>query len=151
MATIKRALTRVVNGHSRSSSKSSSISDDHSLPTSRISNGSSEKDPKEHKEHKRFSWMEPLTAAQKQQAEEAKNKELRPHKSLSDSRKQSFTELKEERRMEREAKDLEDARIRKERMKKAHDEVRIVSRPIGSRPAKRAYRTPCATTGAMFP
>ena len=60
------------------------------------------------------------TAAQKQQ--EATNGLKRPS-SVVDDRRLSFTEQKEERREEREVKDEEETRLRKERMKKAHEEV----------------------------
>lgn len=116
MASLKKAIAKVVS-HTRSSSKSSSrtaVNGDAHPPA----NGHAEKALK----HATFEDTNASgkTAAQKQQ--EATNGLKRPS-SVVDDRRLSFTEQKEERREEREVKDEEETRLRKERMKKAHEEV----------------------------
>lgn len=66
------------------------------------------------------------TAAIKQQSKDAVNGLQRP--STNGERRLSFTEHKEDRKAEREAKDGEEAKARKERMLKAHEDVSVRTR-----------------------
>lgn len=89
------------------------------------------------------------TAAVKQQSKEAVNGLLRP--STNSERRLSFTEQKEDRKAEREAKDDEEAKARKERMLKAHEEVSVrtgLHSPCGL--LMLGYRTRYETTGETF-
>lgn len=123
MSALKKAFTKVVS-HTRSSSKSSSV---RSVP-----NGTANGDAQSigHMEKARRTTFDETnangrTAAEKQQAQETNGRELKRPDSLADSRQLSFTELKQERRAEREVRDEAEYKERKERMKKAHDEVRV--------------------------
>ena len=116
MASLRKALSKVVS-HSRSSSKSSSriTSNGDAHP---VANGHADKA----KQSTKDDVSSGSSAAQTQQKPEGHD--LKRPDSLAIGKKMSFTELKEERRVDREAHDEEETRARKERMKKAHDEVR---------------------------
>ncbi|TBU26483.1 aspartyl-tRNA synthetase, cytoplasmic [Dichomitus squalens] len=120
MSTIKRVLSRVVSTHTRSLSKgsgkdspSSSTNGEPKSPIKYFTNG-----------HAKNLSEEPVqadTAPETHQAQENGSPVPRPT-STSRSRSLSFTELKEDRKAEREVKDEEERRRRKEQMQKAHDE-----------------------------
>ncbi|KAI0766828.1 aspartyl-tRNA synthetase cytoplasmic [Trametes elegans] len=117
MSSLKKTLSKIVS-HTRSPSKSSSLNakngDAHPLL-----NGKAEKAAPPHIKVDDTNANGETAAMQQQSHDEAK--ELRRPSSASE-RRLSFTEQKEERRADREAKDDEDTRLRKERLKKAHDE-----------------------------
>ena len=117
MSSIKRAITRVVSIHSRGSSKSSSTNSD----TPPFSNGHAEKVVK----YASFDDTNApgMTAAQKQQADDTQGRDSQRPNSVGHARKMSFTEQKEERRMEREMKEEQEARQRRQRLLEAHDQV----------------------------
>lgn len=126
MASIKKAISKVVS-HTRSSSKSSTVRASTEGDSRGVANGSAKKGEK----HATFddTSANGKTAAQKHQKAESK---LHRPNSISDDCSLSFTEQKEDRRAERELKEEEEARARKERMRKAHEEVRsfrLVSEP----------------------
>lgn len=120
MASLKKALSKVVS-HTRSLSKSSSrdLTNGNGHP---LMNGHADQSA-EPKVQVDDTNAKGETAAMKQQSRDAVKEPDRP--SSTSSRRLSFTEQKDERKAEREAKDEEEARLRKERMKKAHDEVRV--------------------------
>ncbi|KAI0633761.1 aspartyl-tRNA synthetase cytoplasmic [Trametes polyzona] len=117
MASLKKALSKVVS-HTRSASKSSSR-DSVNGKAHPLLNGKADKTTSPHVEVDDTN-AKGETAATEQQSKDAIKGIQRPS-SISD-RRLSFTEQKEERKAEREAKDDEDYHLRKERMRKAHDE-----------------------------
>ena len=151
MSSIKKAISKVVHNHSRTHSKSSSTSSANGdlLPFPTVSsdgpvvnghvNGSAHgptgADGHHHVKHVVADQTGggTLTAAQRQQ-EEANGTAVpvpvpipRPNSINVDSRNLSFTEQKEDRRAEREAKDEELRRVREAHMQRAHAHVRRVS------------------------
>ncbi|KAI0360906.1 aspartyl-tRNA synthetase cytoplasmic [Trametes cingulata] len=117
MASIRKAISKVVS-HTRSASKAST----RNAPNGNahpLMNGKGDQASEPHVQIDDTN-AKGETAAMHQQSKDAAKDLQRPGSAASDHR--SFTEQKEERRAEREAKDEEDARLRKERMKKAHDE-----------------------------
>ena len=151
MSSIKKAISKVVHNHSRTHSKSSSTSSANGdlLPFPTVSsdgvvanghvNGSAHgptgTDGHHHVKHVVADQTggATLTAAQRQQ-EEANGTAVpvpipipRPNSINVDSRNLSFTEQKEDRRAEREAKDEELRRVREAHMQRAHAHVRRVS------------------------
>ena len=124
MSSIKKVLSRVVSSHTRSLSKGST--------SGSSANGDAKAQPNGHanghvKTSPEGSAHEGTTAAEAQQAQE-NGKPIQRPTSMADSRNLSFTELKEDRKAEREVKDEQERRRRKEQMKKAHDEVRLLER-----------------------
>lgn len=123
MASLKKVLSKVVS-HSRSSSMNSKTS--RNVPNGDaqpVANGNAEK-----VKHTTFDEANAgISAAQKQQ--KADDHDLQRPKSMPNGdNRLSFTEQKEDRRVEREAHDDEEYRARKERMRKAHEEVRFFTR-----------------------
>lgn len=144
MASLKKALSRVVS-HARSGSKSSSPRDSLNGSAHPLMNGKADKTAAPAVESDDTN-AKGETAAIKQQSNDAVKDLQRP--ATNGDRAPSFTEQKEDRRAEREAKDEEETHLRKERMKKAHDEVsswyhaRLVVRAAASqkRPAPELLR-----------
>lgn len=117
-SSLKKVLSKVVS-HTRSSSKASSR-DSLNGGAHPLTNGKIEKTAKPSVEIDDTN-AKGETAARKQQAKDAANGLPRP--STNSERPLSFTEQKEDREAEREAKDDEEAKARKERMQKLHEEV----------------------------
>ncbi|KAI0644501.1 aspartyl-tRNA synthetase cytoplasmic [Trametes meyenii] len=118
MSSLKKAISRVVS-HTRSVSKSSSRTNTSNGDTHPPANGHSDKVTKPGIEVDKTN-ANGGTAATLQQSQDAAHELKRP--GTGSERRLSFTEQKEERKAEREAKDDEDVRLRKERLQKAHDE-----------------------------
>lgn len=122
MASIKKALSKVVSharSGSRANSRDSALANGTSHP---LMNGNAEKTTNS-------SVVVDDTNAKGETAATAQQmKEQRP--SNGTARPLSFTEQKEDRKAEREAKEEEDARLRKERMLKAHEEVSTAPRRV---------------------
>ncbi|EIW62843.1 aspartyl-tRNA synthetase cytoplasmic [Trametes versicolor FP-101664 SS1] len=116
-SSLKKVLSKVVS-HTRSSSKASS-KDSLNGGAHPVTNGKIEKTAKPSVEIDDTN-AKGETAARKQQAKDAANGLPRP--STNSERPLSFTEQKEDRKAEREAKDDEEAKARKERMQKLHEE-----------------------------
>ncbi|KAH9858604.1 aspartyl-tRNA synthetase cytoplasmic [Lenzites betulinus] len=112
MASIKKALSKVVS-HARSGSRANSRDSANGHP---LMNGNAEKTTNS-------SVVVDDTNAKVETAATAQQMKEQGHRpSNGTARPLSFTEQKEDRKAEREAKEDEDARLRKERMLKAHEE-----------------------------
>lgn len=146
MASLKKVLSKVVS-HTRSSSKASS-KDSLNGGAHPLMNGKTYKTPDPAVEVDDTN-AKGETAAVKQQSKDAAKGLQRP--STNGERRLSFTEQKEDRKAEREAKDDEESKARKERMQKAHEEVSVRTGPQSPCGAlKRVSRTRYETTGEIF-
>ncbi|RPD53983.1 aspartyl-tRNA synthetase, cytoplasmic [Lentinus tigrinus ALCF2SS1-6] len=123
MASLKKVLSKVVT-HSRSSSKSSSLQNAPNGNAPPVANGKTDPVANGNAEKLMISTADDTNAGNSaaQEQQKAEDHDLPRPRSLADGHKMSFTEMKEERRADREVHDDEEYRARKARMKKAHDE-----------------------------
>ncbi|KAI1783747.1 aspartyl-tRNA synthetase, cytoplasmic [Ganoderma leucocontextum] len=135
MSSIKKAISKVVYNHSRTHSKTSSTSsangDPLALSTANSdlmvnghangsTNGPTNGPTNGHVKHIVADPQGILAEAQKQQEEANESAVPRPNSITVDSRNLSFTEQKEDRKAEREAKDEEKRRSLEAHMRRAH-------------------------------